>query len=119
LGKFKKFNKNRFDDLAERFTANRLLDTNNASEVDFAVYGCYPLHPISTFILSRLSEKVAQNERTLFTFLSSGDRHTFSAFLAKSDDSFSRLLKLARVRGAIRLARKKRRRNCGRLFKKS
>jgi hypothetical protein len=89
--KFKKLNKKRFDDLAERFTANRLLDTNNAGEVDFAVYGCYPLHPISTFILPRLSEKVAQNERTLFTFLSSGDRHTLSAFLAKSDDNFSLL----------------------------
>lgn len=31
--------------------------------------GCYPLHPISAYLLVRISEKVAQNERTLFTFL--------------------------------------------------
>ena len=86
--KFKKDNKIRFDDLRKRFTANRLLDGNNSDEIEYAVYGCYPLHPISTFILPRLSEKVAQNERTLFTFLSAEDRHTLSAFLAKSNNGF-------------------------------
>jgi hypothetical protein len=89
--KFKKNNKNRFDELAERFIANRLLDANNINEINYAIYGCYPLHPISTFILPRLSEKVAQNERTLFTFLSSEDRHTLSAFLLKSNSDFSLL----------------------------
>ncbi|MDR1641841.1 MAG: hypothetical protein LBT59_19280 [Clostridiales bacterium] len=88
---FKYSNKNRFEDLALRFTINRLLDANNRDEVDYAVHGCFPLHPISTFILPRLSEKVAQNERTLFTFLSSEDRHTLSAFLKQSVDSFALL----------------------------
>jgi hypothetical protein len=89
--KFKKSNKTHFDDLAKRFTANRLLDTNNAEEIEYAIYGCYPLHPISTFILPRISEKVAQNERTLFTFLSSEDRHTLSAFLGISSKKFALL----------------------------
>ncbi|MBQ9275573.1 MAG: hypothetical protein IJ228_12230 [Succinivibrio sp.] len=31
---------------------------------------CFPLHPVTTFMLPRLSEKAAQNERTMFTFLS-------------------------------------------------
>jgi hypothetical protein len=86
--KFKKDNEARFNDLRNRFTANKLLDSNSKEEVDTAVFGCYPLHPISTFILPRLSEKVAQNERTLFTFLSSDDRHTLSSFLSSTNDKF-------------------------------
>ena len=51
-----------------------------------ALYGCYPLHPVSTFILPRLSERVAQNERTLFTFLSADGTSTLPSALAKYDD---------------------------------
>jgi len=80
--------KKQFDNLVSRFTANRLLNDNNGDEVCYAVFGCYPLHPISTFILPRLSEKVAQNERTLFTFLSSNDRHTLSSFMASAKEEF-------------------------------
>ena len=79
--KFQKTNAERFGELADRFTKNRLLDKNNQGEIDDAIRGCYPLHPISTFVLPRLSERVAQNERTLFTFLSSDERCTLSSFL--------------------------------------
>jgi hypothetical protein len=85
---FRNDNKERFNDLILRFTANRLLDANNHAEIEFAIYGCYPLHPISTFILPRLSEKVAQNERTLFTFLSGNDKYTLSAFLTSAHNRF-------------------------------
>ena len=34
------------------------------------VKGCYPLTPIASYLLLSISEKVAQNERTLFTFIS-------------------------------------------------
>ncbi len=85
-----KFQK-RFDDLKERYTKNGLLNKFDQEEVDNAVEGCYPLHPISTFILPRLSEKVAQNERTLFTFLSSEDRFTLSAFLKLETSEFALL----------------------------
>ena len=37
------------------------------------VRGCFPLHPYSVFALPNISEKVAQNERTLFTYLSKDD----------------------------------------------
>ena len=30
---------------------------------------CFPLHPITLYLLVKISEKVAQNERTIFTFL--------------------------------------------------
>ena len=50
------------------------------------VYDCYPLHPVSTFILPRLSEQVAQNERTLFTFISANGDGTLSHFLKGHSD---------------------------------
>lgn len=53
---------------------------------------CYPLHPISMFILPRLSERVAQNERTLFTFLSANGVATLSSFLNKTGDKNFKLL---------------------------
>lgn len=88
---FRKQNKKRFDDLKDRFVKNGLLAQQSDEEVATAIEDCYPLHPISTFILPRLSEKVAQNERTLFTFLSSDDRYTLSAFLKTSNSEFSLL----------------------------
>ena len=78
----------RFSDLEKRYVANGLIDGNNVNGVKAAIYGCYPLHPISTFILPRLSEKVAQNERTLFTFLSSQEKHTLSSFLEGPEKDF-------------------------------
>jgi hypothetical protein len=34
---------------------------------------CYPLHPLTLLILPYLCQKVAQNERTLFSYLASGE----------------------------------------------
>lgn len=76
------------EDLKERYVSNGLIDGKNAEGVNSAIYGCYPLHPVSTFILPRLSEKVAQNERTLFTFLSSQEKHTLSSFLENAEGEF-------------------------------
>lgn len=59
--------------------------------------GCYPLHPVSTFILPRLSEKVAQNERTLFTFLSAQGTATLSAWLESFDDENYELITPDRI----------------------
>ena len=84
-------NQDRFNDLAHRFTSNGLLDKNDKNMVQTAIKGCYPLHPISTYILPRLSEKVAQNERTLFTFLSSDQKHTLAAFLKTAVGDFPML----------------------------
>lgn len=43
---------------------------------------CYPLHPISLLILPVLSQKVAQNERTLYTFLTRNEERSLKKFLA-------------------------------------
>ncbi|MCD7741722.1 MAG: hypothetical protein LUI06_05920 [Ruminococcus sp.] len=42
---------------------------------------CFPIHPISVFSLIHISELVGQNERTLFTFLSQSEEHSFQSFL--------------------------------------
>ena len=81
-------NSNRFLNLIDRYKANGILDKNDDIIAQIAIKGCYPLHPISTFILPRLSEKVAQNERTLFTFLSSENKFTLSTFLNGDDGEF-------------------------------
>ena len=85
---FTKKNEQQFFDLEDRYTANGLIDKKNNDAIKAAIYGCYPLHPMSTFILPRLSEKVAQNERTLFTFLSSQEKHTLSSFLSEDEKEF-------------------------------
>jgi hypothetical protein len=84
-------NKTRFKSLIERFKANGILEKNDDATSQTVVIDCYPLHPISTFILPRLSEKVAQNERTLFTFLSSSNKYTLSAFLENAKGDFPML----------------------------
>lgn len=80
-----------FSSLMARYEKHALF-TDVAGEMATAIYGCYPLHPVSTFILPRLSEKVAQNERTLFTFLSADGASTLSAFVRSSTDNRFNLL---------------------------
>ena len=88
---FTKAHSNDFDNLIKRYN-NHPLFSDNSAELELAVYGCYPLHPVSTFILPRLSERVAQNERTLFTFLSAEGNFTLRSFLDSiPEDSFALL----------------------------
>ena len=44
---------------------------------------CYPLHPISALILPLLCQKVAQNERTLFSYLGSREAYGFQDALSR------------------------------------
>lgn len=46
----------------------------------------FPLNPITIVALIQMSEKVAQNERTLFTFLSDTDDNSFNNFIHTHDD---------------------------------
>lgn len=45
--------------------------------------GCYPLNPIAAYLLMNVSEKVAQNERTLFTFISNDEPHSMARFVSE------------------------------------
>lgn len=46
-------------------------------EADFKKYvveGCFPLMPFTAYMLLHISEKVAQNERSIFTYLSHDEK---------------------------------------------
>ena len=85
--KFANEYKENFSGIIQRYSKHPIF-ADSVNDLEMAVYGCYPLHPVSTFILPRLSEKVAQNERTLFTFLSADGVATFTNFLKNYDDTF-------------------------------
>jgi len=46
--------------------------------------GIYPLHPMAAFCLPRISQRVAQNERTMFRFLSDSGADTLGPFLRET-----------------------------------
>lgn len=77
-----------FEDLKGRFRPTALFSDCDEEELNTAIVGCYPLHPITTFMLPRISEKVAQNERTLFTFLSGQEPTSLFGVLKTLDSSF-------------------------------
>ena len=52
---------------------------------------CFPLNPTVVYTLPKISEKVAQNERTLFTFLCKNERYTLSEFIEKNTGSIELL----------------------------
>ena len=61
----------------------------DAAHGDNPFEGGFPLHPISLFALDKLSKKVAQNERTFFTYLASTDNNSLFRFLQKHElDTF-------------------------------
>ena len=56
------------------------------TSIDFEkiiVEGCYPLSPISSYALLNISEKVAQNERTLFTFISKEEPFSLAQYVSE------------------------------------
>lgn len=78
-----------FEGLIQRYEKHNIFSDVAEGQVEKTIYGCYPLHPVSTFILPRLSERVAQNERTLFTFISAPGVSTLPTFLESyQDDHF-------------------------------
>lgn len=48
------------------------------------VKGCYPLTPTAAYLLLSISEKVAQNERTLFTFISKDEPGSMPEYVRSS-----------------------------------
>lgn len=46
--------------------------------------GCFPLTPVAASLLLFLSEKIAQNERTVFTYIASRDNGSLSRTLQKA-----------------------------------
>ena len=78
---------------AQRETMNRLLEhifelglfrlLTEERIRELVLEGAYPLHPLVTYCLPRLSNRVAQNERTLFTFLASEEPDALGSHLVQ------------------------------------
>ena len=81
-----------FNGMAVRYSQHNIFSDMDTAEFGDMLRACYPLHPVSTFILPRLSECVAQNERTLFTFLSAQGTATLPSFLEKYHDDMFRVI---------------------------
>ena len=85
LDKFIEANSERYDELLDD-SYDIYNDLYSADEFyDYIAKGCFPLNPYSTYVLPKISEKVAQNERTLFTFLSKDERNSLMEFVRNND----------------------------------
>lgn len=70
------------DDWTEQSMRLRIFPEFNRNEIHTIItLGAYPLHPMAAFCLPRISQRVAQNERTLFTFLSDSGTDTLGPFI--------------------------------------
>ncbi|MCF8001386.1 MAG: hypothetical protein K9K32_00525 [Halanaerobiales bacterium] len=90
--KYKNYLKDKHNDLFESVNdrlveLNLIPDYSEDDSLEKIIYGCYPLHPITTVLLPKLSQKIAQNERTLFTFLSSKDNNSLVDILRNKTDN--------------------------------
>lgn len=72
--KINEFSKKAASTLAKNDALPSVMTVSAATDI---FSGCYPLHPISALLLPILCQKVAQNERTLFSYLGSQEKHGF------------------------------------------
>lgn len=59
--------------------------------------GGFPIHPVALYALDKLSKKIAQNERTFFTFLASKEKNSLYDFLINTDDDEFHFVGLDRI----------------------
>ncbi|QEK11541.1 hypothetical protein FQB35_03655 [Crassaminicella thermophila] len=86
--RFISYNQDKFNSLILEMSRNAIFSELGQDLENTVVYGGYPLHPITTYILPKISEKVAQNERTIFTFLSTRQQNTLGHFLMNNKNDF-------------------------------
>lgn len=66
------------------------MEYNDIQEI--ILKGCFPLHPATAFILPRISARLAQNARTLFTFLAGKDDSPINSALDASIENFKYIM---------------------------
>lgn len=70
------------DEIGKAFDLPAFKSTFNKEDfMRIVVRGCFPLSPISAYLLLNVSEKVAQNERTLFTFISKEEQGSMASYV--------------------------------------
>lgn len=63
---------------------NRIFSALDSLQTQqWIIQDAYPLHPLTTYCLPRLSAQVAQNERTLFTFIAADEPEGLLSYLKK------------------------------------
>lgn len=72
---------NQFNYLKKLIEKEHSFEVIRKENIEELALTCYPLHPYSLLMLPKISELVAQNERTIFTFLSSTEKYSVSYFL--------------------------------------
>lgn len=63
-------------ELINETSTAHLFDGMEIYQVERLIQSTFPLHPLTTFALVRLANKVAQNERTMFTFLTADEPYS-------------------------------------------
>jgi len=72
----------KFENLIDKLVELDLnLDYSYKEIEKYIIDGCYPLHPLTAIILPKLSQKIAQNERTIFTYLSTNENNSLGEFM--------------------------------------
>lgn len=88
FGTWKAENKNYAAMLADSYQIKELTALfDNKDFEEIAVNGVFPLTPLTALLLLSLSEKIAQNERTIFTFLTGKDLYSLAMYVEKSRDT--------------------------------
>ncbi len=88
---FEEFKAEHADDfmlLLENQDKVRVLSDLPQGTIKDLIFSTYPLDYSSLFILPRISELVAQNERTIFTFLASNQKNSLTDFINNTDEDF-------------------------------
>ena len=71
------------DKFVKNFTVDAFEGFIDLKHIKHYVLNCFPLHPSVLALLPQLSKKVAQNERTLYTFLTRSEDHSLKQFIDK------------------------------------
>lgn len=66
--------------------AKALFSYSDEEFNEHIIQGCFPLSPYSTYTLPIISEKVAQNERTLFTYLSKDEPNSLIHLVSAEEE---------------------------------
>lgn len=95
-----------FDDFYKKYyesnkkTYSQFKNTNifkNVENIENILFkGCFPLNPFTVYSLIGLSEKIAQNERTLFTFLTDDDVNSLKSFI-NNEKNFNKLFNIDKI----------------------
>lgn len=86
---FYKHHKNKFSYMHDiTISIPTFKDLSEKEIEEYLIKGCFPLAPLSVFALYKLADKVAQSNRTLFTFLISDEENSFGDFIENPKDKF-------------------------------